>query len=294
MQKITDTDTKPTKVTPLTALGLHESGAVVPVFQYKGESYVLLLESAPVQTKSGEWWGTQTVGSDHMVMPVQDIPGGKTAQFDDKSYVKKYFPRDGPSALDPARVSTVDYPQLESGIDAVIRELDEEAHATVVIPNDYATRPHWIVDGGFTTSDGKRSQTVVLLLVTQCGSEGWASMTQNMFRRKNQMAFEKYNRWAAEHPDAPESEHWKHRPEFKDLRFVTLESFGRALEQANQQLLRYEKDKKTQPKGVISVMMDHTGCPFFGVLRSWPVYILYRSGIWDRVKTAANTRQDSW
>ena len=67
---------------------MHESGAMLYLTEVGGTPYVALLRVPPVKTGNGQWWGTQTVGSDLIHLPVVDLPAVKTAQFDLRPYVK--------------------------------------------------------------------------------------------------------------------------------------------------------------------------------------------------------------
>ena len=283
------------------AWGLHESGAVLPVYRVNGVDHVMLLLSAAVFTKDGSWWGAELVlsgvGYSYTMaqsLPVYDIPGGKTRQFDDKpGYLKVYFPREGPGK-DPSKVTKQDYPGLEAGDEAGIREFYEETHKCGNHPfskdgrQGMKIRETWCIPGGYTSRQGHQSQTVVTLLQSTEADRRGLLQCRLAFLTENALAFQAYHKWAKQHPDAPESEHWEHRPEFSDMRFVTLASFWKALECAHKQLEQYESDKIMHPKGTISVMRDELDRPLFGVIRSWPVYVLYRSGVWQLIQNYLN------
>jgi hypothetical protein len=224
-----------------------------------------------------------------MELAVYDLPGGKTQQFDDKAYIKKYFPRqqDKTAGVDPSSLTVADYPRLEHGLNAGIREFEEESHGCGGNVQDItkSVLKTWQIPGGYRSAQGHQSQTVVTLLHKEVDSLAMLGQCRLAFLSENIALFQAYNDWAASHPQAAESEHWNQRPEFSDLRFVTLTSFWKALEESSQQLEAYEKDKNNQPKGALTIMQDCLGRPLIGVIRSWPVYVVYRSGVWKQVQT---------
>ena len=256
-----------------TAFGMHESGAMVQIFIIDGVPYVMLLESSAVTDASGQWWGCQTVTKDLVNMRVLDIPGGKTTQFDRKAYLKQYYPRKG-AGSDPRSVTKATHPFAESMVEAAIRETREETHG-VVCPIQCHIQKTWAVDGGFVSSQGDRSQTAVVLNVATVTILDLVTF-QVAFIKNNAKATQLYNRWAKTHPKTKlnENDHWDRRPEFSGMAFVTWSSFRAAIVSSARQLDAYQKDKVTQPKGVVSHLVDYLGCTRFEVIRSWPVLIL--------------------
>jgi len=256
----------------------HESGAMLKVYMLKGSAYVLLLKSAPIRTTDGDFWGCQTVAiqtnnAPPLLVAFYDLPGGKTNQFDYKAFRKLYFPREGPGA-DPMQMDTATW-NVESGVEAAVRETIEETHG-VVRPGKPILK--WLVDGGFKQNvSGLKSETAVVMSITEVNHPKELFFLRIQFLQKNMWAFQEYNRWAAKNPltRANESQHWKRRPEFCDMTFVSLPTFRDGVQQAALQLKRYREDKINLAKGTICMLTDYMDRPTPVMLRSWPVMLLY-------------------
>lgn len=264
--------------------GFHESGACVPVVNMQGKAYVAVLVSAPVKQKDGSYWGTVDIG-DGQQLAYLDIPGGKTRQFENKDFVKEFFLSGGQRDPWDARLRE-DYKHFESGLMAAIRERDEETH------NIFRSCPG--LYDIYKTGGGYKAGSYVTSIVTvafemidlkRCAvqDQGFFTALRATFTKHNDALFRSYEEWKRMHPNASESEQWDKRPEFMDMTFVTSQSFATGLEKADEQLKKYSK-KETTHKGVAVEFTDYMGRSFFAAFRSWPVYILWRSGVWDKMQ----------
>jgi len=255
---------------------MHESGGSLQLYKLEenGRHYVMLLKAAAIETEHEDWWGTQAVGCDRIQLPVLDIPGGKTAQFDDPEFVWAYFPKHcGEDSKDATQwISRDAFPMLESAEEAAMRETREETMG-VVAPQHFDKV--WMVDGGRRTCDSNRTITKTLMGMTVYAGRVTRDSLHSIrskFSLRTFEAFQRYNAWKEGHPDATEEEQWEERPEADEMYFVTCESFVAAIRASSDQLDRYEVDTSlSTAKGLVTVMEDYLGRPLFGVLRSWAV-----------------------
>lgn len=260
-------------------LGFHESGVCVPIVNLNNELYVAVLFSAPVRQKDGSYWGTVDIG-DNQKVGYMDVPAGKTRQFEDSSFVKRFYPKGG-KGPDPGDESLIDHYELfENGQAAAIRERDEETHKVFHnVPN--SRYDVYTTNGGYKSAYGNSIVTVVFQwMVLQERNQ----MTQYRlkFLKQNDILFESYEDWRQRNPDASEAVKWKKRPEYMGMTFVTFDSFICGLYIANQQMDKYNR-KESSHKAIVLQFTDYMGRPFFAAFRSFPVYVLQRSGVMKQV-----------